>query len=151
MHEAQETQFWSLDLEDPVEWEMAAHSSILAWKTPWTEEPGGLSPQGHKESDMTEHTRMQIEVNPCHMCVLNCSIVSGSLRLHGLASLSMGILQARILEWVAMPSFRGSSQPRDRTRVSCVAGRFFTIWATRDLPNPGIKLWSPTLLADSYV
>ena len=41
-------------------------------------------------------------------------------------SLSMGILQAGILEWVAMPSSRGSSQPRDRTQVSCNAGRFFT-------------------------
>ena len=48
------------------------------------------------------------------------------------ASLSMGILQARILEWVAMPSSRGSSQPRDRTQVSCIAGGFFTIWATRE-------------------
>ena len=38
-----------------------------------------------------------------------------------------GILQARILEWVAVPSSRGSSQPRDRTQVSCIAGRFFTI------------------------
>ena len=36
-----------------------------------------------------------------------------------------GILQARILEWVAMPSSRGSSQPRDQTQVSCIAGRFF--------------------------
>ena len=41
-----------------------------------------------------------------------------------------GILQARILEWVAMPSSRGSSQPRDRTRVSGTAGSFFTVWAT---------------------
>ena len=39
------------------------------------------------------------------------------------ASLSMGILQARILEWVAMPSSRGSSQPRDRTHISHIAGR----------------------------
>ena len=38
-----------------------------------------------------------------------------------------GILQARILEWVAMPSSRGSSQPRDGTRVSHTAGRIFTI------------------------
>ena len=40
-----------------------------------------------------------------------------------------GILQVRILEWVAMPFSRGSSQPRDRTWVFCIAGRFFTIWA----------------------
>ena len=44
-----------------------------------------------------------------------------------------GILQARILEWVAMPSSRGSSQPRELTWVSCSAGGFFTIRATREL------------------
>ena len=38
-----------------------------------------------------------------------------------------GILQARILEWIAIPFSRGSSWPRDRTQVSCMAGRFFTI------------------------
>ena len=42
------------------------------------------------------------------------------------------ILQARILEWVAFPFSRVSSQPRDRTQVSCIAGRFFTSWATRE-------------------
>ena len=39
----------------------------------------------------------------------------------------------RILEWIAMPSSRGSSQPRDQTQVSCIAGGFFTIWASREL------------------
>ena len=38
----QETQIRSLSLEDPLEKEMAAHSSVLAWRIPWTEEPGGL-------------------------------------------------------------------------------------------------------------
>ena len=42
-----------------------------------------------------------------------------------------GILQARILEWVAFPSSRWSSQPRDQTQVSCIAGGFFTSWAIR--------------------
>ena len=46
-----------------------------------------------------------------------------------------GILQARILEWVAISFSRGSSQPRDRTCISCIAGRFFTIWATREAPE----------------
>ena len=41
-----------------------------------------------------------------------------------------GILQARILEWVAIPFFTGSSQPRDQTQVSCIADGFFTSWAT---------------------
>ena len=43
-----------------------------------------------------------------------------------------GILQARILEWVAFPFYRGSSQPRDQIQVSCIAGRFFSSWATYD-------------------
>ena len=43
-----------------------------------------------------------------------------------------GILQARILEWVAIPFSRGSSQPRDQTQVSLILGRFFTSWATRE-------------------
>ena len=43
----------------------------------------------------------------------------------------MGILEA-ILEWVAIPSYRRSSHPRDWTRVSCIPGRFSTIWATRE-------------------
>ena len=42
------------------------------------------------------------------------------------------ILQARILEWVAIPFFRGSSQPRNWTQVSYFAGRFFMVWATRE-------------------
>ena len=44
----------------------------------------------------------------------------------------MGILQARILERVAISFSRGSSQPRDQTQVSCIADRFFAVWATRE-------------------
>ena len=62
---------------------------------------------------------------------VDCSLPGSSIR---------GILQARILEWVAFPFFRGSSRPKDWTQVSCTKGRFFTIWATREahhltLPN----------------
>ena len=50
-----ETWVQSLGREDPLEKEMATHSSILAWRIRWMEEPGGLySPQGHRESDTTE-------------------------------------------------------------------------------------------------
>ena len=54
---------------------------------------------------------------------LDCSLPHSSVH---------GILQARILEWVAMPSSRGSSQPRDQTQVSHITGELFTIWATRE-------------------
>ena len=53
MQEAQETLVWFLGQEDPLEEEMATHSSILAWRIPWTEEPGR---QGHKQLVMTEAT-----------------------------------------------------------------------------------------------
>ena len=49
-----ETWVPSLGGEDPLEKEMATHSSILAWRIPWTEEPEGYSPRGRKESDTTE-------------------------------------------------------------------------------------------------
>ena len=50
-----------------------------------------------------------------------------------------GILQVRILEWVAIPFSRGSFQPRDRTQVSCIAGRFLTTWATREASLQGVR------------
>ena len=69
----------------------------------------------------------------------SCSVMSDSLRpmdwsLPG--SSVHGILQARILEWVVILFSRGSSQPRDQTQVSCIAGGFFTNWATRKAPSP---------------
>ena len=62
--------------------------------------------------------------------------------------LSMGFLQARILDWVAIPSSRGSSQPRDWTQVSCIAGRFFTFWPTREVLDVGssVSLFSSIVL-----
>ena len=75
-----------------------------------------------------------------------------------------GILQARILEWEAVPFSRGSSKPRDWTHISRIEGTFFTSWVTReaqeyrsgwsipspaDLPDPGVKPGSPALQADS--
>ena len=49
-----------------------------------------------------------------------------------------GILQARILEWIAISFSRGSSQPRDRTQVSCSAGRCFILWATREAKGANV-------------
>ena len=62
----QETQVPSLSREDPLEKGMATHCSILVWRIPWTEEPGGLQPWGCKESDTTEqltHTQQCASVS----------------------------------------------------------------------------------------
>ena len=61
------------------------------------------------------------------VCVVNRSVLLDSLWLYGPPGSSVcGILQARILEWVAISYSKGSSQPRDRTCISCIARGFFT-------------------------
>ena len=60
-----------------------------------------------------------------------------------------GILQARILEWVAVPFSRGSSQPRDRTQVSHIAGGYFTNWATREAQIQYSVQFSHSVVSDS--
>ena len=63
---------------------------------------------------------------------MDCSLSGSSVH---------GIFQAIVLEWIAISFSKGSSQPRDRTWVSCIAGRFFTAWATRETPN-----WSTDII-----
>ena len=62
--------------------------------------------------------------------------MSDFLQPHG--RIVHGLLQARILEWVAFPFSKGSSQPRDWTQVSCIAGVFFTSWAQGKPKNTGV-------------
>ena len=66
---------------------------------------------------------------------VNCSVTSDSLWPCGLEPTRLpihGILCARILQWVAVPFLRASSQARDWSQVSCITDRFFTVWATRE-------------------
>ena len=101
------------------------------------------------------------EISWNYLCVFSHSVLSNSLWHYSPPGSPVHeILQARILGWVDMPSSRGSSQPRDRTQLSHISSRFFTIWAPREaqeywsgqptpspeeLPDPGIKLGSPAL------
>ena len=67
-------------------------------------------------------------VSVAQLCLTLCESMACSLP----DSSVHGVLQARILEWVAISSSRGSSLPRDWSQVSCTAGRFFTVWATSE-------------------
>ena len=144
----QETEVQTLGWEDPLEKGKATHSTILAWRIPQPEESGrlqstGLQRAGHDwvtntylcQDQCLEHGKTQylwcfliIAVSVCvvvtQMFLTLCDPVDCSLP----DSSVHGILQAGILEWVAvLSSFsRVSSWPRDRTRVSCIAGSFFT-------------------------
>ena len=64
-----------------------------------------------------------LQLHPILCNPMDCSLPGSSVH---------GILQLSILEWVTIPFSRGSSQLRDQTQVSCIAGRFSTIWATTE-------------------
>ena len=70
----------------------------------------------------------------CYVCVCVWKLLSlcDPMDWSPLGSSLHGILQARTLEWGSIPFSRGSSQPKNRTQASHIAGRFFTIWATRE-------------------
>ena len=89
---------------------------------------------GRKESDMTDRLNW---LNEWMTRKWNRSVVSNSLWLYDSRDCCLpgssvhGILQARVLEGVAISFSRGSSRPRDRTQVSCLPGRCFNLWASR--------------------
>ena len=80
----------------------------------------------------------------CNILYLNCWSEVKVAHFHKKSCLTLcdftvfGILQDRIVEWVAFPFSRESSQPRDRTQISHIAGGFFTIWATREAQYKGL-------------
>jgi len=160
VQEIQEIQVRSLRWEDSPEEVMATDSSTLAWRIPWTEEPGGLQSMGSqrvKRDWVTERTHThtyllytceiprKTEQLPqvAQAAILNnmraCQVtpvVSDSLWPYSctLQAFSVHvILQPRILEWVAMPPSEGSSLPKDQPTSLMspeLAGRFFTTSAT---------------------
>ena len=129
----QETWVQSLGREDPVEKEMATHSSTLTWKLPWMEEPGRLQSVGLQRVRHDWATKLNSSI--LHRCFTvyglpGCSVMSDSFStpwtLAHEAPLSIGFLRQEY--WVAISSSKGSSQPRDRTCISCVScftGGFF--------------------------
>ena len=71
----------------------------------------------------------------CVLAAQSCPTLRDPMHFSPPGSSVHGILQARILEWAAIPFSRGCSWPRDWTLVSCVAGRLFTFWSTREALN----------------
>ena len=120
------------------------------WRITWMEEPGGLQSRGSRRVGHDWATSLSLftfmhwrrQWQPTPVFLPGESQGRGSLvgSLHDWSDLAAaaadstvhGIFQARILDWVAFPFSRGFSQPRDRTQVFCIAGRFFTSWAIRE-------------------
>ena len=156
----QKTWVWSLGWEDPLEKGKATHSSILSRRTPWIVQSMGSQRVGHDWVTYTFTfqflwnisqkyfqyfqiletgfnyflkavfscyyiflVKVILKVKVAQSCPTLCDPVDYTVH---------GILQARILEWVDFPFSRGSSQPKDQTQISRIAGGFFTSWATRE-------------------
>ena len=136
-----------------MEKEMATHFSILAGKISWPEEPGQATVHRVAKSwtwlstqtCMHTHRHRVITVRLLRWPVLytwwkkvKVGVTQWCLTLWDLKDCSPPgfsvhrLFQARILEWVAIPFSRGSFLTRDETQVSCTAGRFFTVWNTRE-------------------
>ena len=111
----------------------------------WESKQGGVRTPGCGCSFPQIHSLSRVCVCVCvcaraRMCVYVCVCVSSSVVSNSetpwtvahQAPLSMEFSRIRILEWGAISFSRGSSQPRYWTQVSCIAGRFFTVWATRE-------------------
>ena len=112
-----------------IPWSRNRHPlSVLAWRIAWTEEPGGLwsigSPSTRDDwSNLAQHILNIWKSKSLSRVRLLCDPMDYTVD---------GIVRARILEWVTFPFARGSSQSRDQTQVSRIAGRLFTSWATRE-------------------
>ena len=107
--------------------------------------PPSTATQGSPQRQMANAPVVQLlAVLLCcdvYLVAKSCLTLSNPVNYSSPGSSVHGILQARILEWVAMPSSRGASQPRDRTLVFHTAGRFRTIWASRDAWHTPIYSW----------
>ena len=96
----------------------------------WRKPPAGGQTVRNKQRNL--YMRVCVLVTQWYLALCNpmdCSLPGSSVH---------GILQARILKWIAIPVSRGHFHPRDRTWVSCIAGRFFIIWATREALLTGL-------------
>ena len=82
---------------------------------------------------MIEHLQLKVTLYLLVLVAQSCPTICDPIDCSPPGSSVPGILQARKLKWVVIPFSRGSSRPRNRTYVSFMAGRFFTIWATRNM------------------
>ena len=106
-------------------------------QTAWIQTPALTLTYPQKTIVRTKWINISKESEVAQLCPTLCNPLDCSLP----GSSVHGILQARILEWVAISFSRGSSRPRDRTRVSHIVGRRFNLWATREETHLLLLYW----------
>ena len=122
-------------LWDPMDYTIRGilQARILEWVTfPFSR---GLSqPRGQTQVSLVAGGFFTSQATVLVLVAQSCPTLCDPMDCSPPGSSVHEIFQARILEWVAISFCRGFSQLRDRTQVSCTAGRFFTHWATREAP-----------------
>ena len=108
---------WSVSVNAPRELE--ERCAFCCWMERWS-----LEKQGSPQTLYVESESEVAQSCPTLWDLMDCSLPGSSLH---------GILQARVLEWIAISFSRGSSRPRNWTLVSCFPGRHFNLWATREV------------------
>ena len=124
MQETQEMQVWYMGWEDPLEKGMATHSSILAWRIPWTEDPGGLQSRGHKQLNVTEQLLLLLLSHFSHV-----RLFATPWTVAHQAPPSMGFPRQEYWSGLPFPSPRDLPYPRIKPMFlmsPVLAGRFFT-------------------------
>ena len=116
--------------KNPMKMLWKSDSSInSATNIPWAQKGRSIS--------YSEYRELKVKVSVAQSCPTLCDPTDCSPP----GSSVHGVSQARILEWVAIPFSRGSSQPKDQTQVFCITGRLFPIWATREA-HWELALWN---------
>ena len=110
-------------ISDSMDMSLGGHWELVMDRETWCAAVHGVTKSWTQLSNWTE-SESEIEV------AQSCPTLCGPVDYSPTGSSVHGILQARILEWVAISFSRGSSWPRDRTQVSCIVSRRFNIWAT---------------------
>ena len=138
----QEMQVQSLSREDPLEKKMATHSSILAWKIPWTEEPGRLQSMGSQESDMTDRLHFHFSLS----CIgggngnpLQCSCLQNPRERGAWWATVYGVIQS----WTWLK--RLSSSSSSNTLREVIIQQPLAVHCGREAPTAGV----PVLLLES--
>ena len=146
VHGVAESRTWLSDFTftfhfHALEKEMVIHSRVLAWRIPGTEEPSGLPSMGsHRIGHDWRYLAAAADILCVYVWVVqSCQTLCDPTDYSSPDSSVHGILQARILEWVAVSFSRESSQPRDWILVSCIAGGCFTIWPIKRSPLEKLK------------